>query len=151
MPLLLFLLSDHPPSCLPDELAVKRIRLYNNENMPRVLTLLSFAAVGLAGCCSPDPEQRVVPTSTVMRVEPQPTTLREFKDAEQLGCFITATGRGAAFGIGDQPVQLDKGEALRVLRVDLRSGEVLVRRLDHHTLARVSPDALEVRATTYGR
>ena len=92
-----------------------------------------------------------MPTSTVVRVEPQPTTYAEFQDAEQRGCRIAATGRGVAFGLGDQRVDLEAGETLRVLRVNPRTGEVLVRRLEEHTLARLSPDALEVRTTTYSR
>ncbi len=119
--------------------------------MTRFFLLLSVAAVGLAGCSCPPPARRFVPTSTVGRVEPPPISWGEFQDAEQRGCLIAATGRGVAFGPGDQSVEMTAGEALHVLRVDPRSGEVLVRRLDDHTLARLSPDGLEVRATTYGR
>ena len=106
--------------------------------------------LGINGCCSPAPERRVVPTSTVVRAEPQPTTYAEFQDAEQRGCLIAATGRGVAFGVGDQRVYPQAGEALHVLRVNPQTGEVLVRRVDEHTLARLSSDALEVRTTTYG-
>ena len=117
--------------------------------MTRYLALVSIAAVCLAGCCSPPQARRFVPGSTVVRVEPQPTTRREFQDAEEQGCLIAATGMGMAFGTGDQPVQMQAGEALHVLRVDLRTGEVLVRRLDDHSLARLSPEGLEARATTF--
>ncbi len=86
-----------------------------------------------------------------MRVEPQPTTYAEFQDAEQQGCLIAATGLGMAFGLGDQPVRMQAGEALHVLGIDARSGEVLVRRLEYYTLARISAEGLEVKASAYGR
>ena len=115
------------------------------------LALLSIAAMCIAGCCASPENQRLVPTSTIVRLEPQPTTRREFQDAEQQGDLISATGRGIALGIGDQPIQMQGGEALHVLRVDPRTGEVLVCRLDYHSLARLSPEGLEAETTTYGR
>lgn len=124
---------------LGSALANERAEAYNHGAMPRYLTLFSVAAVCIAGCCSPPPARRLVPSSTVMRVEPQPATCREFQDAEQQGYLIAATGRGAAFGTGDQVIQMQEGESLHVLRVDPDSGEVLVRRLDDHSLARLSP------------
>ena len=117
--------------------------------MTRYLSLASVAAVCIAGCCSSPQARRFVPSSTVVRVRPQPTTRREFQDAEQQGYLIAATGLGLAFGTGDQPIQMQAGEALHVLKVDPRSGEVLVLRLDDHTLARLSSEGVEVRTTTY--
>ena len=119
--------------------------------MVRPLALFCLIAIGAVGCCSEPPSKRVVPTATVARVEPQPTTLDEFRAAEAQGNLIAATGRGVAFGLGDQPVEMQAGEALHVLRIDPRSGEILVRRLDTLSLARLSPVGVEVRATTYGR
>lgn len=119
--------------------------------MTRKLVLLSAASVCLGSCCSSPQARRFVPASSVMRVEPQPTTRYEFQAAERQGDLIAATGRGLAFGIGDQAIQMQPGEALHVLRVNPDSGEVLVRRLDYHSLARLSLDGLEVRATTYGQ
>ena len=119
--------------------------------MTRCLIFLNVAAVCLAGCGSPPQARRFVPASTVVRVEPLPTTRREFQQAEQQGYLIAATGLGPAVNFWDRPVQMCNGEALHVLGVDADSGEVLVRRLDDHTLARLTLAGLEVRATTYGR
>ena len=127
-----------------------RAKAYHHVVMTGYLALVSSAMVCLVGCCSPPQARRFVPTSTVVRIEPQPTTRREFQDAEQRGYLVAATGHGVAFGIGDQVIAMQEGEALHVLRVDPDSGDVLVRRLDYHTLARLAPDGLEVRATTYG-
>ena len=84
-------------------------------------------------------------------MEPQPTTRRDFRDAEQQGYLIAATGRGAAFDVWDQPTRMYEGQALHVLRVDAESGEVLACRRDDGKLVRLSPDGLEVQTTTYGR
>ena len=114
------------------------------------LIFCSVAAWCLASCCAAPPVQRFVPASSVVRLEPQPATRREFQDAEQQGYAIVANGRGEAFDALDQPVQMYKGQAVHVLRVDPESGEVLACRNDDHKLVRLSPDSLEVEMTTYG-
>ena len=110
---------------------------------------LFAAALCTAGCSTPAPELRFVPTATVYRVEPQPTTSGEFRDAERQGYLIAATGSEMALGIDDLPTHLEAGAPLHVLQVDPRTGEALVRRLDDNTFARVNLEGLEVRATTY--
>ena len=120
--------------------------------MTRCLIFCNFAAWCLAGCCCAPPQaQRFVPASSVVQIEPLPTTHRGFQDAEQQGCLVVATGRGAAFDALDQPTQMYEGQAVHVLHVDAESGEVLACRQDDHKLVRLSPDALELETTTYGR
>ena len=117
--------------------------------MTRWLILLVVVASCIAGCCSPPQARRFVPARTVVRAEPQPTTRREFQEAERQGLLVAATGRGGAVDALDQPTRMDAGEALHVLRVDPDSGEVLACRLEDHKLVRLSPDGLEVEDTTY--
>ncbi len=93
----------------------------------------------------------MVPSRTLVRVEPQPATGPEFREAAGRGLLVAATGIGWAFGMDDRLTRLQPGERLRVLRVDASTGGVLVYRLEGQTLARVSQDGLEVLATTYGR
>ena len=92
-----------------------------------------------------------MPASSVVRIEPLPVTRRGFQDAEQQGYLVVATGRGAAFDVWDQPVQMCKGQAVHVLRVDAGSGEVLACRYDDRSLVRLPPDSLEIETTNYGR
>ena len=117
--------------------------------MIRYLAVCGSCAVCLAGCSTPTAGVRFVPRSSVVRVEPQPTTYREYREAERQGFLVAATGRGLAEGIDDLPTQMHDGEGLHVLAVDPATGEVVVRRLDDNTLARVDQAGLEVRATTY--
>ena len=111
--------------------------------------LLTAVALCVAGCSTPTVEVRFVPTSTAVRVEPQPTTYHEFRVAEREGCSVVATGVGVAYGIDDRCIQFQPGQRLRVLRVDPATGEVLVRRLDDNALARMTAEGVEARATTY--
>ena len=119
--------------------------------MIRCLLTLSVVALTLAGCSTPATEVRFVPNSTVFRVEPQPTTYGEYQKAERQGFLVAATGHGEAIGIDDLPTQIQAGERLHVLRVDLASGELLVLRLDYNAIARVNYEEVEVRGTTYPR
>ena len=57
-----------------------------------------------------------------------------------------AAGRAAR---GINPSKCIRARGLHVLRVDPDSGEVLACRLDDRKLVRLSPDGLEVEATTY--
>ena len=91
-----------------------------------------------------------MPASSVVRVGPLPSTGREFRDAEQQGYVVVATGHGAAFDALDQPTPMYAGQAVHVLRVDAESGEVVACRHDDGKLVRLSPDGLEVETTTYG-
>ena len=117
--------------------------------MIRCSAIVGLAGLCLAGCATPEAEVRFVPSSTVHRVEPQPTTGAEFQDAERQGYLVAATGRGEAFGVDDLPTQLQANERLHVLRVDPSTGEVVVLRLDYSTVACVSFEGVEVRRTSY--
>ena len=116
--------------------------------MIRSLIPLGVAALWLAGCSTPPPV-RFVPGSTVFRADPQPTSLGEFREAERQGYLVAATGYGPAYGVDDLPVKMQAGERLHVLRVMPDRDEVLVQRLDYHTLARVGRDGWELRGTTF--
>ena len=117
--------------------------------MIRSLVILGLIMLILAGCSTPATEVQFVPSSTVFRVEPQPTTYGEFQEAERQGYLVAATGFGLAIGLDDLPTHVQAGERLHVLRVDAVTGEVLVRRLDYNTIVRVNFEGVEVRGTTY--
>ena len=114
------------------------------------LPLSLFAAlVLLTGCCQDPAPVRFVPATSVRRAEVQPVTSADFQAAERSGDSIVATGYGAAWGMGDQLIQLRRGERLRVLTVNSDSERLVVRRLDEHGLATVTPDAVEALTSDY--
>ncbi len=92
-----------------------------------------------------------MPTSSVVRIGPLPSTSRGFRDAEGQGYVVVATGHGAAFDAWDQPTLMYEGQSVHVLRVDAESGEVVACRHDDGKLVRLPLGDLEVETTTYGR